>query len=315
MRSTRSDGRASRASLAFPEPHVAGARAGAANAWWLAIRPRTLGAGVVPVLVGLALAYRSAPLRPLVALATLLAALLLQVASNLANDYYDFAHGVDTAERLGPTRVTQSGLVAAGSVKRAVYAVLLVALAIGIYLVRIGGWPIAFVGGASAAGAVAYSAGPWPLAWYGLGDLLAFVFFGLVAVGGTVFLQLGSVGWPAVVAAVPVACMVTAIIVVNNLRDIPSDRATGKRTLAVRLGPTGTRVEYTTLVGLAFASLFAIVPTIAPGALLALLALPLAVAEVRWIWRREGADLNHSLIGTARLHLVAGLLLAAGLLL
>ncbi len=284
-------------------------------AWWLAIRPRTLGASLVPVGVGLAIASRSRCLDRGVALATLLAALLLQIAANVANDYYDFARGFDTAGRLGPTRVTQTGLLNATTIKRGLWAVLGSAVLCGAFLVSAGGWPIVLVGAAAAVTAVAYSAGPWPLASFGLGEILAFVFFGPVAVCGTVLLQRSAVDLGSLLASLPIACLVTAIMLVNNLRDIPTDRAAGKRTRAVRVGARRTRLEYAALVSLAFVCALLLALTVTSWALLAFLAVPVAWVEIAAVWKRDGRQLNLSLAGTARLHALFGTLLAIGLLL
>ena len=282
--------------------------------WVSAARPRTLPAAVVPVVVGLAVARRFGPLDWGLAAATLLAALLIQIATNLANDYYDFVSGADAADRLGPPRITQRGLAAPAAVRRAAGLMLAAAAATGLYLVLAGGGlPILLVGALSLACAVAYTAGPYPIAYHGLGDAFVFVFFGLVAVGGTVFLQTRSLPILAVVASLPVACLATAILVVNNLRDIPSDRRAGKRTLAVRLGAQATRREYVLLVSLAFLSVLAVAAASSAWVMLAALTVPLAAAETRALFRRQGAALNQSLAGTARLHLAFGLLLAAGL--
>lgn len=288
--------------------------AGRTRAWLAAIRPRTLPAALVPVTVGLALAARRSPLDARVAGVTLGAAILIQIGTNLANDYYDFAAGADTAERVGPRRITQARLADPRTVRRAAFAVLAAAALAGVYLVAVGGWPIAAIGVASLLAALAYTAGPWPLAYHGLGDAFAFLFFGPIAVGGTVFLQTGRIDRGDVLVSMPVACLVTAILVVNNLRDIPTDARAGKRTLAVRLGARATRLEYTALVALAFLALPALQAETGRLVLLALAALPLALAEVRALWRRTGRELNLSLAGTARLHLVFGTLLALGLL-
>lgn len=294
----------STASRSFPDT---------ARAWWLAVRPRTLGASVVPVVVGLAFAGRSVDLDPAVAAATLVAALLLQVATNLANDYYDFASGIDTAHRLGPVRAAASGLLPPAAVKHAAFAATGVAVAIGVFLVARGGLPILAIGAAAAVCALAYSAGPAPLASRGLGEVLAFVFFGIVAVGGTALLQGAKPGTLLLLAGVPVAALVTAIMVVNNLRDIPTDRATGKQTLAVRLGERGTRALYTLLVAAAYGVLPAVAAGVGAAALLPLVTLPAAIAELRRIRTRSGAALNQSLAGTARLHALFGAAYALGL--
>jgi 1,4-dihydroxy-2-naphthoate polyprenyltransferase len=281
--------------------------------WFAAARPRTLSAALAPVLVGLAVAMREQPLHWPVALATLLAALLIQIGTNLANDYFDFVNGADTADRLGPPRITQAGLAAPAAVRRVALAVLALAAAIGVYLVAVGGWPILTIGGLSLVCALAYTGGPWPLASHGLGEVFVFLFFGVLAVNGTVWLQIGGVSTLALLASLPVACLATAILVINNLRDIPTDARAGKRTLAVRIGATATRGEYLLLVTAAFFCPLLLSRLAGPGVLLALAALPLALGEARALWRRTGAELNQSLAGTARLHLVFGVLLAIGI--
>ena len=290
-----------------------GARPRSSAAWILAVRPRTLGASVVPVCVGLAVAARSGALDVPVACVTVLCAMLLQITANLANDYHDFARGVDDDTRLGPLRVTQAGLLSPRVVLAATWATLLVALACGATLIAVGGMPILAIGVLAAAGALAYSAGPRPLSWYGLGDAMAFGFFGLAAVSGTVLLQGAVVDTVTLLAAVPVGCLVTALIVVNNLRDIDSDTRAGKRTLAVRIGAKATRLEYLLLVCTAYATVPVLAALVGPVALAPLLSVPLGVHEARALARRSGAELNSSLVGTARLHLVFGCLLAAGL--
>jgi 1,4-dihydroxy-2-naphthoate octaprenyltransferase len=283
------------------------------RAWLAATRPRTLPAAIVPVLVGLALATRHGPLHPSVAALTLVAAILIQIGTNLANDYYDFTAGADTADRLGPRRITQAGLATPRTVRNAAFGVLGVAALAGVYLVAVGGWPIALVGTLSLLAALAYTAGPWPLAYHGLGDLFVFTCFGPIAVSGTVLLQTGGIDRVTVLASIPVACLVTAILVVNNLRDIPTDARAGKRTLAVRLGARASRIEYAALVALAFLVLPVLGVAAGAGVFLALGALPLAAHEVRALSRRSGSALNASLAGTARLHLVFGVLLAVGI--
>ncbi len=284
------------------------------QAWLLAIRPRTLGAGVIPVLVGLAVASRSVSVDAATALATALCASFLQITSNLANDYYDFVRGVDDEDRLGPLRVTQAGLLAPRSVLAATRASLAAALICGAWLIVVGGPAILAIGVAAAVCALASSAGPRPLSWYGLGDPLAFLFFGVVAVLGTVLLQGAGIGMVAVLASVPIGCLVTALIVVNNLRDIDSDTRAGKGTLAVRIGEAATRREYTALILAAYLLLIPLaLASSAAGALLPLLSAPLALGELRAIAARGGSALNLSLVGTARLHVVFGVLLGAGL--
>jgi len=292
-------------------------RPGPLRTWVLAARIPTLPAAVVPVLVGTATAWAEGQLRPLPFVAALVAALLIQIGTNLANDYFDFRKGADTAERLGPVRITQSGLMPAETVRMATALTFGLAVLVGVYLTVVGGWPILVVGLLSIAAGVLYTGGPWPLAYHGLGDLAVFVFFGLVAVVGTTYLHTGGVGLSAVIYALPVALLVTAILVVNNLRDIGTDRAAGKRTLAVRLGAHGTRVEYLLLLGGAYLiPLAAWLSLDAPrGFWLPWLTLPLAIHLVRVVFSQEGRPLNAALAGTGRLHLAFGVLWAVGIVL
>jgi 1,4-dihydroxy-2-naphthoate octaprenyltransferase len=289
-----------------------------AQAWILAARPKTLPAAAAPVLVGSALAWRLGGFRLLPALAALVGALLIQVATNLANDYFDFVKGADTEHRVGPTRVTQSGLLSPSSVRNGMVLTLLAAFLVGAYLVSVAGMPIVWIGLASLVCAVAYTGGPFPLAYHGLGDLFVFVFFGLVAVAGTVYVQTLALSWEALWAGAGVGAVSTAILVVNNLRDIGTDERAGKRTLAVRLGVVGTRVEYTLLWSLAVA-----VPISGIGVyrwpstvLLAVLGLVVAGNAVRAVWEfREPAELLPALPATAAGLMVYALGFSVGLVL
>src|SRR5215208_4420990 len=279
--------------------HLAG-RPGPLRTWVLAARVPTLPAAVVPVLVGTAAAWAEGFFRAGPFMAALAAALLIQIGTNLANDYFDFRKGADTAERLGPVRITQSGLVPPATTRTAALLTFGLAVLLGGYLTLAGGLPILVIGVLSIAAGVLYTGGPWPLAYHGLGDLAVFLFFGLVAVVGTAYLHAGSVGPSAVVYALPVAAMVTAILVVNNLRDIATDRVARKHTLAVRLGPRGTRIEYLLLMGMAY-----VVPPLAwlmlgepRGFWLPWLTLPLAIKLVRVVFSQEGRPLNAALAGT-----------------
>lgn len=308
MPSTRSADRTSQSSIASPESQ------GPVRVWLLAIRPKTLAAGAVPVLVGVAAATLAGPLLWPVAVVTLFAAVLLQIASNLANDYYDFLSGVDTEERLGPVRVTQAGLLAPESVRRGLFVVLASAALLGLYLVGHGGLPILAIGVASIGGALAYSAGPWPLSRYGFGEPMAFLFFGVVAVCGTYFLQRSEAGAIAFTASVPIGCLAAALISVNNLRDIHTDRVAGKRTLAVRFGKPTARAMYVVLLGAAYLAVFFFAHRYDSGAYAAALTAPLAIRECLALYRRDGVELNSSLAGTARLELWFGVAFAAGIL-
>jgi 1,4-dihydroxy-2-naphthoate polyprenyltransferase len=297
--------------LPSPRPEV-----GPVRVWVLAARPATLPAAITPVLVGSAAAANTGHFHAGAFAVALLAAMLIQIGCNLANDYFDFLKGADTAERLGPRRVTQSGLLAPAVVWRATLIVFGLAALCGLYLIAVGGWPILAIGVACILAAVLYTGGPWPYGYHGLGDLVCFIFFGLVAVLGTAYLHTATVTPVAVIASLPVACLVTAILVVNNLRDIDTDRATGKYTLAVLIGRRGARIEYVLLLAVAFAvpvarwlmgaSLWAWLPW---------LTLPFAIQITRVVLRQEGRPLNPALRDTARLHLSFGILLALSLLL
>lgn len=231
-----------------------GGSVGRARAWLLAIRPKTLPAAVAPVVVGTAMAYADGLAAPLPATAALSGALLIQIATNLANDYFDHRKGADTADRVGPTRVVQAGLLSPRAVLAGTCATMALAVAVGSYLVWVGGWPILLIGLASLVLALAYTGGPFPLAYHGLGDLFVFVFFGLVAVGGTYWVQALAFEPELLTAGAGVGALITAILVVNNLRDRETDAVAGKQTLAVRLGVGGTRALYVGLAGAAAAA-------------------------------------------------------------
>jgi len=289
---------------------------GWSRAWLMAARPKTLPAAAAPVFVGTGLAAHYDVLVWLPAGAALMGAILIQIGTNLANDYYDFLRGGDTDERIGPVRVTQAGILSPERVKRGMVIVLAAAMLVGVYLVSVAGWPIVWIGLASIASAVLYTGGPYPLAYHGLGDVFVFVFFGLVAVGGTYFVQGSS--WPvdALLAGVGVGALSTAILVVNNLRDIDTDAKAGKRTLAVRLGTTGTQIEYVLMLLIAVAVPIAGVLSFSwpPASLLSLLALLIGVGPLRTVLSyTDPRELIPTLGGTARIVALYGGLLALGL--
>ncbi len=217
---------------------------GPLRAWILATRPRTLSAAAAPVVAGTGFAAAEGVFRGLPALAALVGALLIQIATNLANDYYDFVKGGDTAERLGPVRVTQAGILPPRAVFRGMTIALGLAFLTGIYLVWIAGWPVAAIGILSMVMGVCYTGGPWPLAYHGLGDAFVFVFFGPVATATTHFVQAGHWSPSAILAGAGLGAFSTAMLVVNNLRDRETDGAAGKRTLAVRFGDRFTVTQY-----------------------------------------------------------------------
>jgi len=250
------------------------------------------------------------------ALVALLGALLLQIGSNLANDVFDFKKGTDTAERQGPVRVTQAGLLTPKQVMTGMLMVFGLAALIGLYLIYVGGWPILLVGLLAILAAIAYTAGPFPLGYNGLGDIFVFIFFGPVAVIGTYYVQSGDVSTLSWWASLPMGFLITAILVVNNLRDIDTDKKTGKRTLAVRFGLRFTQQEYLLLVLLSY-----LVPLIiqfqgvSPWVLLTWLSLPLVLPLIREIYNQKGKPLNKTLAGTARLALVYAVLFSLGYIL
>ncbi len=284
--------------------------------WLLAARPKTLPAAVAPVVVGTAIAAADGGFYFPAALTAFAVALLLQIGANLANDVFDFRRGADI-NRLGPVRVTQSGLIPPQRVLLATGLVLGAAMLVGVYLVWRGGWPILFLGLLAILSALAYTGGPAPLGYHGLGDLFVFLFFGAVAVAGTAYVQTQELTRLAVAASVPVGCLATAILVVNNLRDVETDRVAGKRTLAVRLGAPATRLEYALLLAAAYLTppLLWLTDLISAWWWLPWLTLPLAAALVRRVARETGPALNARLAGTARLQLLFGLLFAGSILL
>jgi 1,4-dihydroxy-2-naphthoate octaprenyltransferase len=285
------------------------------RAWWIAARPHTLWAAVVPVLVGGGLAQGEDALRWDAFLAALIGALAIQVAANFVNDVFDARRGADTDERIGPTRVVASGLLPERAVWVGTALVVAVAVAAGIYLIAIAGWIIAAIGIASLVAMLGYVGGPKPYGYFGLGEVFVFVFFGLVATVGARYVHDMTAPLGAWLLAVPIGFLVTAILVANNVRDIDTDRATHKNTLAVYLGRDRTRALFAGLVWGAFISIlvFGVLEWIPLWTLLALLAAPLAVPIVWTIYREtQGPPLIRALKGIARLHLLVGVLLAIG---
>jgi 1,4-dihydroxy-2-naphthoate octaprenyltransferase len=283
--------------------------------WWLASRPKTLSAAIAPVLVGSAVAYSESGFDFIAALAALLVGLLIQVGTNFYNDYADFKRGADTAERLGPMRVTQSGLLAPQTVRWAAILTFTMAGLIGVYLIWLAGWPVALIGLAAILAGLAYTAGPWPLAYNGLGDLFAWIFFGFVAVCGTAYVQLRQVPFLGWMGGLAIGAMITALLAVNNIRDIETDRSAGRRTIPVVFGRSGGMLEYGFCLFVAYMTPLYIFVTFRQHLwhLLPILTLPEAIRLFRFIQVTEGRNLNKALAGTARLVLWYGVFMAVGI--
>jgi len=292
-----------------------GASVSRRRAWLIGIRPASLSASIGRVLVGTATANRLQVQRPAAFVAALLAAMLIQIGTNFANDAFDFQSGADTPDRLGPRRLVLSGAVSPRGALIGACVVFGLAAVLGIYLISVGGWPILVIGVLSIASGLLYTGGPWPLGYHGLGDLFTFIFFGPVAVIGSAYLQTLDVRPAAVLASIPVGLLVTAILIVNNLRDIDTDRAVGKMTLAVRMGARATRVYYAAFVlgAYLFPPIILLTLNRSPFVCLPWLTLPTAFSAVRTVATSEGPALNLMLRRTGRLNLAFGLLLALGL--
>jgi 1,4-dihydroxy-2-naphthoate octaprenyltransferase len=298
--------------------HVAPAKAGPQSrlgAWALATRPKTLITGMVPIIVGSSLAFHDHAFAPLAALVALAGALLIQIGTNLANDYYDFKRGADTSERVGPARATQQGWIAPRQVLMGALGCFASAVAVGMYLVSVAGWPILVVGLISVFAGYAYTGGPFPLGYNGLGDVFVLVFFGFVAVGGTYFVQALTVTPVALLAGVPVGALGVALLAVNNTRDAKTDVLAGKRTLVVRFGTRFGQWEYVAMVVLS-----ALIPLglwlsgqASAWVMASWLALPLSARPIRLLFTQQGAALNAALGATAGFQFIFCSLFALGL--
>lgn len=290
---------------------------GVLAAWMLAARPKTLPAAVAPIAVGTALAIADGGFHLGAALAALLVSLLLQVAANFANDVFDHHRGADSDDRVGPTRVTQHGILSPGMVMRGTIIVVALASLLGLYLVWRSGWPMLLIGLLAILATLGYTGGPLPTGYVGLGEVFVFIFFGIVGVTGTYYVQALDLTALSFWAAVPVGALISAILVVNNVRDMTTDARAGKRTLAVRLGRNVTVIEFGILLAIAYVTppLLWLAGMVDGWALLPLVTLPLAVkllGAVRW---EDGAILNRRLAETARLALIFSLLFGGSLLL
>jgi len=284
--------------------------------WIMAARVRTLPAAVAPVLVGTSLAIQHDEFDVAAFLCALFGALFIQVGTNLSNDYSDARRGADTEDRLGPVRVTAGGLVPPRQVLVATYVSFGLAVLCGVYLIVVAGPVLLLIGAASILAGVLYTGGPRPYGYEGLGEVFVFLFFGLVAVTGSYYVQIQDLPWQAFALAVPVGLIASAILVVNNVRDLETDRRAGKRTLAVRLGRPRTRGLYAGMLAAAYLALIAIALGLTAWVFLAVLTAPLAVRLIGVVrTRTDGPSLNGALAGTGALQLVFCVLLSAGVLL
>ncbi len=285
--------------------------------WLMASRPATFSASVVPVLVGTAAAIAGGCFRPGVLTAALLSSLFIQMGTNYTNDLYDFQRGVDGAHRVEPLRVSRTGVINPRSLAKCAGLMFSLAILIGLYLVHLGGWPILLIGLAGIASGIFYTAGPWPLGYHGLGDPFVFIFFGPVGVMGTFYLHTGSVHPLIFVVSLPVAFLVTAILVINNLRDINTDPLAGKMTIAVKIGHAATRWEYAGLLAAPYLVLLLLWRVSEYGfhILWPFLTLPLCISLQRKVlYKAEGSALNSILIKTSVLHILFGIFFAYALL-
>lgn len=286
------------------------------KAWIMAARPKTLPAAAAPVIAGSAAAYYHDGFQLKAAIAALMVALWLQIGANIANDYFDYLRGADAGERLGPTRVTQSGMLPPRQVFLGMWIAFGLAGLSGLYLVWLRGWPIVVVGAAAILSAIAYTGGPYPLGYHGWGDVFVILFFGFTAVTGTYYVQTGQIAALAVWSAVPIGVLIDNILIVNNFRDMESDRMVGKNTLAVRLGRAGSLVHYVINLTIAY-----LVPVILAGVgllpawiLLTWISLPVGIRMAFELSKLEGKSLNRTLARTGSLALFFALLFASGLL-
>ncbi len=276
---------------------------GVLKVWIQAARPKTLWAGICPVVIGSVMAFANGKFHVLSALAALVGALLIQIGTNFANDYFDFKKGADTARRVGPKRATQSGAISPNAMKAAFVVTFALAVLAGIYLVVRGGWPIVLIGVAAVISGILYTGGPYPLGYLGLGDVFVLIFFGPVAVAGTYYVQALSMRPEVMIAGLAPGLLSVAILTVNNIRDIDEDKTTGKKTLAVRFGKHAARRHYIASVFLAsiVPGVMLLIPPFKTTLLMTLLMLPLARPTVKLVMNQEGAALNVALEKTGRL--------------
>lgn len=287
------------------------------NAWMLAARPKTLPAAAAPVIIGSAVAFYEQTFQPWAALAALIGALCLQIGANFANDVFDFQKGVDNSNRLGPLRVTQAGLLSPRQVKTGMWLVFSLAALCGLYMAFVSSWWILLVGVLAVLAAIAYTGGPFPYGYRGLGEVFVFLFFGFAAVCGTYYAQSLSVSSLAFFSAIPVGLLIVAILVVNNLRDITGDQASGKITLAVKYGEKWAQQEFIAVVAFAYLVVFLLgVSQIAPvWVVISWLSLPSTFGLFHAVLHEKGHALNQTLASTGLLTLLFAFLYAMGLVL
>ena len=283
--------------------------------WILASRPKTLWAAVAPVIIGTAMAYGDGHVHWPAALIALFGSVMIQIGTNLANDYFDFHKGADTAERTGPTRVTQSGLIAPRTILLAFIFVFSLAFFSGMYLVWRGGWPILILGLLSILFGILYTGGPFPLSYLGLGDLFVVIFFGPVAVGGTYYVQTLQMNWTVLLAGLSPGLISTSILVANNLRDISTDLKAGKRTLAVRFGARFSQIQYSfQLISAALipSGIFMITHQ-HPYSIAAAVIILFSIPTLHTIFfKNDGMALNRALADTGKLLLLYSLIFSIG---
>ena len=287
------------------------------ESWVLASRPKTLPAAVMPVFVGTAIAILNGKFFAPAAIIALVCSLLIQIGTNFINDLHDFLKGSDKKERLGPMRVLVSGLISVNEMKFGIAIVFGSAFLLGMYLVYLAGWFIFLIGVLSLIAGYAYTAGPYPLAYNGLGDIFVFVFFGFVGTIGTYYVQAQEITMLVFWSSIPVGALITNILVVNNYRDIEEDRLAGKRTLAVKFGSTFSRMQYLVFMILSYAILPVVYFTFKQSlfVFLPLVTLPISIKLVNMVFKLTGSDLNKTLELTAKLSAIYGLLFAVGILL
>ncbi|MBN2570965.1 MAG: 1,4-dihydroxy-2-naphthoate polyprenyltransferase [Ignavibacteriales bacterium] len=284
--------------------------------WFLAARPKTLPAAFVPVIVGSALAFRENSFKFSVALVALICSLLLQIGANFSNDLFDFLKGSDKKERVGPMRVLATDLISKKEMAFGLIVVYSVCFLLGLYLVYLGSWIILIVGIFSILMSVAYTAGPFPLAYNGLGDVFVFLFFGIVGTVGTYYVQSLKLNYIVFLSAIPVGALITNILVVNNYRDIEEDRAAYKKTLAVRFGQLFSKIQYVFSIVFSYLSILIIYLIVENEyILLPIVSLPIAIILIKMIFTYTGKQLNKTLALSALFSALFGILLAIGFVL